>query len=759
MRNGLSHAALLLSFLSPAFVHALQPMDETDLAEVTGRDGLAVTIDSSGISADAIRWVVDPGSVNEAAVQMEGVSINAVNNTGTVVGGDFGFSASLDVGSDGTEAAVAISMELDRVRLRINDLRHEGDISRSYGTMALDGSARLDFINSGGIFNNQGSGPLNNQGGLYLRGEINDANLFYRQLWHQHPYLVLSNFNALWNIEGGVLGITNEGIRTAAPFIDVALDFDLMYKFPFGPYAEAQEFIISGNERPITHFGWLGALKDAELIWKPGGAWYGTTGTPQQYDRGNKSEGINFSSRWNYVTYADTVAGGGSQPNSREFRWQFGEGNGMPNQGMRFELSDWRSLPGAVDGYGHNWPLIALDVINAGQGPGGLCWGGPQQGPSSVGGACTNTSTQQFVNLPPGDIRDFDPSAPRTDASALALMVRDGNLLTYSNRVKLIEDGAIVREFDWGLIYTLANVDANIYFYPGGNPSDPGGGSLSRGIIADIMLMSQSFDPDTPSQQGLNWDQGSHFMIADTAAGKGIGFLGVSFMMLANDTRIWLRPDWSGSNFYDVGIDVLSREARLAFRGTFGGGNIPDGSDLLRGTFVDANLEGLLNLRLSPSRPGATIAADGGVDFLGYSLAARLADTDVADFSADASGGPGDPGSYISLAEPGRPDVNLVLGNISGDIALVNGVIDLRSDSEEGDGFPKLVIANDIQFGQTANARMINAVEGSSLPGGNAAQPFRIDSVSFSGNPLGSIVVPSGQWHSSITLRPQTPSP
>jgi hypothetical protein len=49
------------------------------------------------------------------------------------------------------------------------------------------------------------------------------------------------------------------------------------------------------------------------------------------------------------------------------------------------------------------------------------------------------------------------------------------------------------------------------------------------------------------------------------------------------------------------------------------------------------------------------------------------------------------------------------------------------------------------------------------LPGGAAGQPFRIDNVALGNGTtgtaatLGSIVIPSGQWHASITLKPQIP--
>jgi hypothetical protein len=457
------------------------------------------------------------------------------------------------------------------------------------------------------------------------------------------------------------------------------------------------------------------------------------------------------------MTNAQATALG--EPES-EFRWVFGESGG----GVQIELSDWAPL--GNNAFAHNFPLIAVDAVNPAQGLGGLCFGAPNAGPLTAGVACTGTGREE-LNLNAGHIAAFDretySGSAKTDAHGLGVIVRDGNLLAISNQLKLVENGLITREFDWGLIYTLANVDGNIFIYPGGNPSDDtqfggGGSSLDNGLIADILLMSQSFDG---VNQGVNWNQGSHFMLADTAfegTGVGIGFLGSSVLIGANDARIWVKPQWNPADFYEGGLDILAPQARIAFRGIFGGATLPSATEIVQGAFLDMNLEGMLNLRLSPSNPAATIAANGGDNFLGFSLAARLGDLSQPAFGMTAGAGTlaSGEGSYIAIAEPSRKDVEVRLGDIRGDIALINGVIDLRGEGEESPGSrPALVIRNDILFGQTALPRLQDAVIGHSLPGGAAAQPFLINNVSFSGDTLGRIAVPSGHWGATITFKPQ----
>ena len=743
-------------------VLAMQAMDDSALSNVTGQDGISIDLETNNLSIDEVSWVMDrdkyvdgsgvisndnTGTSLESSLRLQNISIRGVDETGTVFGPAH-ITADIDVGSNGTEAGVSLATQIDRLRIQIDDVRLADSDTRSFGSLVLDAEAAIDMVNFDGLFNSTGSDA-------YLHGKLTNGNIFYRQAENGDPYLRLGNLNAEWTTENATIGITNEGLLTEADFIDVKLGFDLFYNMP---EVGEQAFISNApNERPILHFAWEGALKDPRLVWMSGGSWYGENAGAS--DLANKSEGLHFSSRWNFVNRADVI--GGMDAN-REFRWRFGEADDADreNELMRFELSDWNVMAGAPseDGqrWGHHFPLIGFDALANGQGPGGLCWGGPQDG-SGCGG--------QLLSFTPGEISGYSPTVNRSGADAMALLVRDGNLLTYANKVKLYEDGAMTREFEWGLIYTLANIDGNLWFYPGGNVSNE-----DKGLIADILLMSQTFNPGGTAQ-GFQFDKGSHFLLADTESDMAVGFMASNLLMAWNDTRIWVKPQ-GGADYMSGGIDILSPLSRTQFTGTFGGLRLPDtgvslapdSSDIVKGTILDVNLEGLLNLRLSPSSPDyADRNAEG---YLNFSAALRLSNTNVSGFSGnDGTGAGTDLGTYISLAEPSRPDVQIIFGDINGDIAMVNGIIDLRSSNEDGDGTPKLVVANDIQFGETATARMNDAVTGlpGGLPGGAAGQPFRIDNVALgngvtgTASTLGSIVLPSGQWHASITLKPQIP--
>lgn len=773
MKTTFRHHPLCLALLCaslPAPAVALMAIDDESLAAVTAQDGLTLTLTApaAGITATAADLALDAGLATEGHLYSQGISLRRVDDSGNVQASPFNLVTKIDVAAAASgEPVLSLDMALERSRLRINDLRLGATAVRSFGTTAIDGDAAIKLRGRNGIFNNAATDTyLFGELGKPVSGTDGTARIFYRQLWHEHPYLIMNNLHALWEMPAGTLGVSADGIHMeTAGIINIALDYDLLYKFPFHHPGET-EFTLTGNERPLTHFGWLGALKQAYLLWQPKGV---GTGYDASGNFTGTSAGITLSSHWNFVSKADALALGDA---SKEFRWQLGEAAapGADKSRVNFELGDWTAWRGAS--WAHDFPLIALDVMKAGAGAGGLCWGGSA---NSFSGTC---ATGQYVELAAGNIADFDPdnyasgNPVKTDADALALVVRKGNLLSYSRSLKVLERDAAgsvtTRDFNWGLIYTLANIDANIYLYPGGNPSDDarlgaGGNSLNNGIIADIALMAQTFDESAPTVRGKNWDRGFHFMIADTAAGKldnsgnpvgmGIGLIDSNMLLLANDTRIWVRPNWVAGDAYASGIDLLSRQARLQLITTFGGGELADpaggSAKVVRNSMINLNAEGLLNFRLSPSSAAAT----GGKNFLGYSGAIRFMDTDLANFS-ESNNGTVDDGSFLSFAEPNRPDVDLRLANVTGDMALTEGRMDMRASSEDADGKPKLVMASNILLGAAAADRMNDAVVGSSLPGGAAGQAFTIGALKLGGQTLGQIVIPQAALYQSVTLKP-----
>lgn len=856
--------------MAPVPVWALQALSDESLSEVTGQDGITVLLTSpTELSADSIDWRTDNGGFDingdstidaaelalDATLRLDGVSVRSVNSTGSVLGASpVQFSQIIDADAD----ELSYQLSVNRVRLRTDNLRVNSQPAvsgRSFGTWALDAPMSMTIVNRG-LFNSS-------YDGAYVRGEIGRsdpntgevleyANLFYRQAWHAHSYMTMHDFHALWEMPSGVLGIDNEGIlwrtgfggdwgnpannsaRTVAEsdLINIALDFEYLYKFPVHYNGGAgEDFVVTSNDRGIMHFGWLGSLKDVELRWRPGGTWYGQVAGPggigNIYDVSNKSGGLNLSATWDYVDRADALALGDL---NKEFRWQLGETSdvcpdgicapGQDQSRINFELRDWtiwgtRTF-GNEPGYPYannlhskpapsHFPLIAIDTINgAEQGAGGFCWGFAYNGPSATCAA----NNSQFINVQPGSIGSaYDASLQHLNvnggtAGGIALHVRDGQLQTFSRRVRLLERNADatatqVTDFNWGLIYSLANVDASFYLYPGGNSGDvdnPGDSSRNYGVIADITLMSQTFDEDSPLEQGFNWEHGTHLLIADTDMdgdnitgetrdAQGIGFASTSFLLLANDTRIMVKNHSDPANYYEGGLDFASPTARFNYTATFGGGVLPDNSGsygtgprIVRGAIVDLNIEGAANLRFSPSTPAGTWSADGQYfgpyqnsrNYLGYSAVLRVGElgSSVEGIGGAATSGPY--GSYLSLAEPSRPDVAWRFANVRGDIAFTNGMIDLRGTCEDagsspscpsgGDGKPKMVLANNMLIGAAAAGRVDDGFGdmnlGSYTYGGASGRALSTN-LMLGDTTLGTAIIPSARVYSSITLSPQ----
>lgn len=801
-----------LLLLAPQAALALQAMDDSALSAIAGQDGLTIRMEGD-MSATAIQATMDAGTANQATVSANTVTFNGVNIDGTLAGAPTpGLEFILD--SDADEFAIGLDT-LGRVRLRTDSLTIPGSpvSTRSYGTWAFDFDASIRLVNQG-IFSMSNTNA-------YLFGEIASGDLFYRQGDSSNAWMGMHDFLLRWEIPSGTLGLCDgttsygcnsqagivhragspwkvgdpaPGAPTSSSVINLALDFEYI----FGEADGADEFKITPNARGVMHFGWLGSVKDAEVKWMAGGSSFGATQVDPTYGTyfdayATTTEGMRFSSQWDYITTAEAAALGDPE---MEFRWRLGETAdvvGADKSRINFELGDWTiwGTRTAAKPSSHYFPLIALDVINGGQGPGGLCWGHALTLTNGTGGAtgCGSSAepNTQFINTRPGYISNvYGASVTNNgDAASLALIVRDGQLQTYSRKVRLLErdpagNESVTREFDWGLIYALANVNANIYLYPGGSGTS---GQVNNGVIADIMLMSQTFDEADPYHQGFNWDHGTHLMIADTAANMGIGFMSSSFLLAGNDTRIWVRNQEAAGtydsnadgvltaaddHYYSGGIDFFSPEARFNYRATFGGGLLPGHPDYLaagkpqtvRGTLIDMNLEGMVNLRFSPSDPVEANNRDGARNFLGYSGALRLGENTSAPNCTGDDCGMGTTngfGTYVSLAEPGRPDVDVRFANITGDVAFTEGQVDLVMSGEGGADRPRMKISNIVHVGTDAAVRMDEALAGTSgLAAGGA--PVIIDRVMLGQAELGSIVIPSARIYSSITLEPQTPN-
>ena len=281
--------------------------------------------------------------------------------------------------------------------------------------------------------------------------------------------------------------------------------------------------------------------------------------------------------------------------------------------------------------------------------------------------------------------------------------------------------------------------------YPGGSPSHVTADSENQGFIIDLLLMSQTLDD--AGNQGSNWSRGTHFMIADTdpSVNMGIGMLNANFLLAADDMRLWIKNSGTvGSAAYGGGIDLLSPRVRMQLSAELAGVSLPRGDDKVAIADVDLNLEGLVNFRLSPPPDGE--------NFLAYSAAIRLYSMRDTTDSALVSG----QGSFWSIAEPGRPEVELRLANIEGDLAIVDSKLELHERNHGGNGeSPQLEISNKIVFGGSAVQRLQDGTEGlASVPGGALGQEVESD-IYFGSDRLGQLVIPNGSIRTTIGLLPQ----
>jgi hypothetical protein len=687
----------------------MSALSDEDMSNVAGRDGLAVSIDGD-ITAQSLQIQSDIGTVREAGIIAEDI---VLGGTGA---GEFNADLTFDTTNVGGVPRPVIGASWENIEMRTGDIRHTSALGNSYGEAYLSsGSGSFLISAENGLFNN-GS----NQGYLSLRSTGGD--IILRQGGPGSAEVSFGNFNITAETQDGAgnlgpatMGIDADGLLIDAPFLEFALNFDLLFK------ANPTDFDTTGRDALIL-FGWEGGVTDAKLRLGTGGIGYGTAVGPSGFQEfnydgsllGTRSEGLNLSVEWNYDT---------------DFAWILGQAAGNRTRARFF---DWQRMPGASIDF--SMPIIVDAINGAGQGPGNICFGGDLPTSGSLNATGCGAVGGSLIALPP-------------DAPGLAVIIRDGRLHAYNSQVEVIDPGTAVPSeiFNWSLVYTFGKLDSNIYLYPSGF----GGGNT--GIRADVALAIQSpgywdaaatnFSGITGAQIGdpafdprARWATNTHFLIADTATATaiptgsgpsnrfGIGLVNADLIWKVDD--FFLRivdsdPDYAG---IPGGLWLQSdTEATYRFRGLFGGGSLDDMSDPVRISLLDINLatNGFLF---------ALSGAPGGQSYIGYD--------GLLNFDGTA---------YVSLAEPSSPSADFRLDNVSGNIAWRNGRVLLESAATTADNKPALTLQNDLQFGSTAGLGGSTPFQGDPL----------IGEVSFSGKTLGQVAIPSGQWYSSISLKKQ----
>lgn len=821
-RRAVSLATGLLALIPGIVVASMQMLSEDEMSTVNGQDGLEAFISSPGIGLAALRVDSDntaapalwtspcTGPATCGGMWASGLQIAPVGGPTAVTG-----YVKLDTGASGNASIPWLSYDLHIDPLRVGGTVANtgfssgvvGSSTRSFGQFAL--VTPLDFRWVGQPFYGVPQGNVN------LLLQVSNARLFYRQNGPAHANLTLNNLNFLWRSPTGVADIQAAGFRLADTASTLNLDFDLLYKYN----ADQDMTTVTANDRPLMRFSWGGTLYDSTLYMRGGGIWntavdqatnvaFNVAGDATSNLPAGSSQGVSIGMRWNYRSSATPLVAG-------DFIVGFGHASGDREYA---QFGDWKNLEQATgvipDRYGFDFPLLVIDNVAAGDATnagGSLCWGNAMTGAAcnadidgNLDGDFTDVQVDNrgaLLTLRAGTVEGYPAPLASTATPTMMMAIRNGNLLAWSNQVRALRNPSVLEgDYQWGLIYTLPNINANVYLYPGGSESDTAGGSRNQGILLDVLLMTQSFGAwqsnflttsggtcNAATGAGCTnttrWSNGAHFLIADTGAQMGIGFTGSSILMALDDLRLWLKNTAAGEVApanWDGGIDLFSPRTRINARGMFSGARLPRGIDFVRGLFFDINVEGLLNLRLSPP-PSNVVAGKSAEsnDFIAYSAAARLrcgADAGViynfgctGNTFTDAAGSTvrSGLGSYLSIEEPGFPGVDLRFGDLNGDLAITEGALQLRSAADtdldtapntpvnSAGARPELVLAHKILIGASAADRLTDGVTGVGVGVGGVAGRALTTNLSFGGNHILSIAIPAASMYSALTLLPQ----
>lgn len=697
----------LIWIASPQHSAALEILSEGELSDVSGRDGLSFNLQSqAGITIEQLHWQIDENTAFENDLYVNDIAFVPIGMNGAATTDPLDVNLSVDAFTHPVSGNPGLGLDLSwqRMRYQMESLSMSDSPTASFGQLALDGPGRLQLAADGGIFNVNGSEAL-----LLLDiGNVdtsspnasdwtaqNPAQLYYRQGAAGSPELTLDNLGFHFSMPRGTVGIDTDGLLVeSAPGsrVDFNLTFDLLYDAQgSSPFAYS-----AAHDLASLFYGWRGGWQDMLFRLDTRGSWPGGANNFVPTQGVTASLGLNFASDFSVVI--------GEAAGNRAYV-EFSNPVSLPGTGLGTStIADRDFQLGSV----------TLDPIHAGQGPGGICFGnntntiGAGSACGSVAAVNPDSIPLQFLNVAPQD-------------NALALLARDWRLRAYPQTV-IYRDEVLNETINegWALIYTLGDLDGNIYLYP-----QSGGG-----LTLDSVIAIQTYGMTDQER----WQNGTHFMIGDTDKNLAIGLMGADLLFATDDANVTLE---------NTGLRLDTNKARFQLRGMFGGGDIPNLNTAQKIAYADLNLESdRLVFNLSP--------APAGESYLGYSGFVSLANLNESGFSNDQGGDHNhDDGSYFSLAEPGfdRLDVDFRLADISGDIELINGKVDLRNSIETGNGAPELRISHTIKLGQAAT-----------LPGGGTGDIFQVGRVEFGGQDLGSMVIPSGQINAALTLK-QQPAP
>lgn len=712
-----------------ANAHALQVLPDEELSSVMAKDGLsfAVTETAAGVDASSAALLTNNPSptlqneANELGLRMTGINLKRATGVTAPL-----LSATLDVGHstvlNGTY--VALNANLARSQLNIGTVKLAGVTagvgSGSLGRYLIETPVSLSLIGRN-LFDldavNYGSSLSLNFGnvnpaawGVGYQGATDPGKIFWRRGDDVAgvPEMLMNDFSFLFAMENGRFGFTPNGfVVESKPGTKVkfSLSLDILYD----GNNTSTPFSVGTTDKPMLFWGWRGHWTDLYMEFlKTGGRVDGN------------GRGINSSIKLNY---------------DPDFVWAVGEGGDKPGY---IEFGNWTLLPGNTHAF--NIPFFGVEALAGGataQGTGGLCWGNAAI-TATVNGTCSDAGVGPVASQRAVQALKVRRNA---DPHALGITFRDMAISAYSSTVKTVDrtitgKGGVpnIRTFNWALIYTLADLDAEIFVSPYAD------GQSAR---LDLAVMSQTHATDASAADRTRWNTGTNFMIGDTDKAFGIGLMGADVLIALRNGRMGMTS---------TGIKTDAPLFRYQLRGMFGGGAIPTMDIPQFISYVDVNVEA--DRYVFTLGPGQG-ASDSFLAYSGFINLANLSEADFASSNNTTGNHVHDDGSYLSFAEPSfsKLDVDLRFADVRGSVGVGEGRIEIQGNGDLEPDNVRLLVSNNLYVGLSSSVPC--AWGATCTPA--AGNPLVVNSLEFGGKSLGSFAMPTGIVRSQLMFMPQVP--
>lgn len=707
--------------------HALQVLHDEEMSSVMAKDGITLTLTepATGITASSAAFLTNnPDSatqneLNELGLRLSNISIKRATGVTSPL-----FQATLDVGAPSAlgDTFVGLNAALARSQIDIGAVNVAG-VTSGVGS----GSLGHYFVETPVDLNLSGRNLLYATAPAYGSslslnfGKVDTANwavgyqgatdpgkIFWRRGDNSAgaPEMVMNDFSFLFALEDGRFGFNGNSLvieSKPGSKVDFSLALDILYDG-----SGTTPFDVGTTDKTMLFWGWRGHWTDLYLEFlKSGGRVDGN------------GKGFNSSIKFNY---------------DPDFVWAVGEGGNNP---AYLEFGNWTRLPG--NSYAFDIPFFGVEALAGGataQGTGGLCWGNAAI-TATANGVCSGSGIGPVASqsaVQPINVRR------NTDPSALGITFRDMHIAAYSSTVNTADrtisgkaGAPVVSTYNWALIYTLADLDAEIFVSPYND---------SQSARLDLAVMSQTHATDASASDRTRWNTGSNFMIGDTDTGFGIGLMGADVLIALRNGRMGMTS---------TGIKTDAPMFRYQLRGMLGGGAIPDMTIPQAMTYVDVNVEAdRYVFTLGPGQ-GA------GDSYLAYSGFINLANLSDANFASPIGTGnhAHDDGTYLSLSEPSfsKLGIDVRFADIRGSVGVGEGKIEMQGEGDLGPGKIQLLVSNNLYIGMSSSVPCAWGVSCTMAAG----SPLVVNSLEFGGKSLGSFAMPSGIVRSQLTFFPKVP--